>query len=63
MSDFYLFGVPGVAMVLVSLLAVVTCRQMSGTAFKWFWAGAALWTVAVALKVVFALLANQAVRW
>ena len=61
MSDIYLFGVPGVAMVLVSLIAVVTCRQMSGAAFKWFWAGAALWTVAVALKVVFALLANQAV--
>jgi hypothetical protein len=32
MPDFYLFGVPGVAMVLVSLLAVVTWRQMAGTA-------------------------------
>lgn len=61
MSDFYLFGAPGVAMVLVSLFAVVTWRQMPGTAFKWFWAGAALWTVAVVLKVVFSLLANQAV--
>ena len=60
MSDFHLFGVPGIGMVLVSWLAVVTWRRVSGAHFKWFWVGAALWTVAVVLKVAFALLANQA---
>src|SRR5947209_6478178 len=60
MSDFYLFGVPGLGMVFVSLLAVMVWRGVSRAEFKWFWAGAALWTVAVVSKVVFALLANQA---
>lgn len=59
-SDLYLFGVPGLGMLLVSVLAVVIWRRASGVEFRWFWAGAGLWTVAVALKVAFALLANKA---
>jgi excisionase family DNA binding protein len=60
MSDLYLFGVPGLGMILVSLLAVIVWRRASGAEFQWFWAGAGLWAVAVTLKVAFALLANQA---
>ncbi len=59
-SDEYLFGVPGLGMILVSVLAVIAWRRASGAEFRWFWAGAGLWTVAVALKVAFSLLANQA---
>jgi hypothetical protein len=59
-SDLYLFGAPGLGMVLVSVLAVVVWRRASGAEFRWFWAGAGLWAVAVALKVPFLLLANQA---
>lgn len=60
MTDLYLFGIPGLGMILVSLLAVIVWRRASGAEFKWFWAGAGLWAVAVTLKVAFALLANQA---
>ncbi len=59
-SDLYLFAVPGLGMLLVSVLAVVVWRRASGAEFKWFWAGAGLWAVAVALKVAFALFANRA---
>jgi hypothetical protein len=55
-----LFGVPGIGMILVSLLAVVVWRRASGAEFQWFWAGAGLWVAAVTLKVAFSLLANQA---
>jgi hypothetical protein len=55
-SDVFLFGVPGLGMILVSLLAVVVWRRASGSEFRWFWAGAA-----VSLKVAFSLLANQTV--
>ena len=58
-SDLYLFGVPGLGMTLVSVLAVVVWRLASGAKFRWFWAGVGLWAVAVALKVAFGLLANQ----
>jgi hypothetical protein len=47
-------------MILVSLLAVAFWRRASGAEFKWFWAGAGLWAVAVILKTAFALLANRA---
>ena len=60
MSDLYLFGVPGLGMIFVSLLAVIVWRRASGVEFQWFWAGAGLWAVAVTLKVAFALMASQA---
>jgi YhfC intramembrane metalloprotease len=60
MSDLYLFGVPGLGMILVSLLAVAFWRRASSVEFKWFLAGAGLWAVAVIFKAVFALLANRA---
>src|SRR4051812_29359426 len=59
-SDFYLFGVPGMGMILVSVLAVIVWRRASGADLLSFWAGAGLWAAAVALKVAFSLLVNQA---
>jgi hypothetical protein len=54
-----LFVIPGLGMLLVSVFAVVVWRWASGVELKWFWAGATLWAAAVALKVAFAVLANQ----
>jgi hypothetical protein len=48
-------------MILVAGAAVVFWRRVSGLQLKWFWVGAGLWTVAVALKVIGALLINGAV--
>ncbi|AGA28821.1 YhfC family glutamic-type intramembrane protease [Singulisphaera acidiphila] len=58
-SNLLLFGIPGLGMFLVSVLAIAVWRRASGAEFKWFWAGAGLWALAVALKVAFSLLANQ----
>ena len=58
-SHFYLFGVPGLGMLVVPVLALLAWQRASGVEFRWFWAGAGLWTVAVPLKVAFAVLANQ----
>jgi hypothetical protein len=48
-------------MMLVAVVAVVFWRRKSHAAFRWFWIGAGLWTVAVAVKVGVALLSNKAV--
>lgn len=61
MDPLIIWLTPGVGMVLVGVLAIVFWRRASGAAYRWFWVGAAVWTVAVALKLVFALLANAAV--
>jgi hypothetical protein len=51
----------GFGMIVVATVAVITWRRISHAAFRWFWIGAGLWTVAVAVKVVFALLTNAPV--
>ena len=43
---------------LVAVVAVVFWRRKSHAAFRWFWIGAGLWTVAVAVKVALALLCD-----
>ncbi len=53
--------VPGIGMVLVALAAVWYWRRVSGASARWFWVGAGLWTVAVLVKVVIALLTNPSV--
>jgi uncharacterized membrane protein YhfC len=40
---------------------VIYWRRVSGLQLRWFWTGAGLWTVAVILKTLCALLTNQAV--
>jgi hypothetical protein len=51
----------GVGMILVALSAAWYWRRVSGEPARWFWIGAALWTVAVLVKVVIALVSNPVV--
>lgn len=53
--------VPAVGMMIVASVAVIYWRRLSHLQFRWFWIGAGLWTVAVILKMVCALLTNAAV--
>jgi len=53
--------VPGLGMILVAAVAVIYWRRASGARFRWFWIGAGLWTVAVAVKVAAALATSAAV--
>ena len=39
--------------------AVIYWRRAAKLEFKWFWAGAALWAAAVALKIICAVLSNN----
>lgn len=48
-------------MVVVSIAAVLFWRRVSRLPFKWFWLGAGLWAVAVALKVPSSLLLGESV--
>ncbi len=48
-------------MMLVGVAAVIYWKRVSHVRLRWFWVGAGLWTVAVAVKVVCALASNAAV--
>jgi len=56
-----LYLVPGLGMILVAVVAVICWRRVSRVQWRWFWAGAGLWTIAVALKILCAILANERV--
>ena len=45
-------------MMLVGITAVVCWRLKTSLPFRWFWAGAGLWTVAVAIKFAIAIRSN-----
>lgn len=51
--------IPSVGMIIVAISAVIYWRRISKSPIRWFWLGAGLWTVAVALKGVSALLTNK----
>jgi uncharacterized membrane protein YhfC len=53
--------VPAVGMMAVAGGAVAWWQRKTGLPLAWFWRGAGLWTVAVILKMVCAVLTNQAV--
>jgi uncharacterized membrane protein YhfC len=53
--------VPALGMMVVAAVAVIYWRRKTHLEAKWFWAGAGIWTVAVVLKIVCALLTNAAV--
>jgi len=59
--DLLIYLVPGLGMMLVAVVAVVEWYRISGVQARWFWVGAGLWTIAVVLKLVCALLTNAAV--
>lgn len=48
-------------MIIVALIPVIYWRRAVKLQYRWFWLGAALWTVAVALKVVSSLILNSPV--
>ena len=50
--------IPAVGMMLVASAAVIYWRRLSGLQLRWFLTGTGLWTVAVILKVLCALLTN-----
>jgi hypothetical protein len=53
--------VSGSGMMLVAVIAAVFWWRFSRAQLRWFWVGAGLWTIAVALKIVCSLLTNAAV--
>jgi len=59
--DLLLALVSGLGMIVVAAAAVIYWRWVSHARFRWFWIGAGLWTVAVAVKVLAALATNAAV--
>jgi len=57
-SAFRLNLITGPAMILVALASVLYWRARSRALWCWFWVGAGVWAIGVALKVGCALLAN-----
>ena len=60
-AEHLLYLVPGLGMILVAAVAVVYWRRVSRVQWRWLWAGAGLWTIAVALKILCAILTNERV--
>ncbi len=61
MNNITISLIPATGMIIVAAAAVFYWRRLTMLQFKWFWAGAGLWIVAVILKLICALLANEAV--
>jgi hypothetical protein len=59
--DFFPLFASGFGMMIVAVAAVVLWRRIARVEFKWYWVGAGLWTVAVALKIGCAVLSNARV--
>src|SRR4051794_31922450 len=52
---------PGIGMVAIGCVSIWFWRRVSREPARWFWIGAALWAVAVALKVAIAVVSNATV--
>ncbi|MCI0335742.1 MAG: YhfC family intramembrane metalloprotease [Planctomycetes bacterium] len=57
----YWFLLTAAGMMLVAIAAIVYWRRLTHLPYRWFWLGAGLWFVAVAVKVVLAILTHEAV--
>jgi hypothetical protein len=57
-SEIRVFLLPAVGMMAVALAALVVWRLQSGAQWRWFWVGAGVWTVGVAMKFAFAIPLN-----
>ncbi len=55
----WLLLLTGPLMMLVALAFVVAWKRRTGVKLRWFWAGAGVWTVGVALKVAWAVALNE----
>jgi hypothetical protein len=53
--------IPACGMIIVAPILVIYWRRSVKLAYRWFWLGAGLWTVAVILKVVSSVLLNEPV--
>ena len=60
-SEKLILLLPGLGRILVAVLAVVFCYRTARPQARWFWIGAGLWKIAVALKLICAILTNAAV--
>jgi len=58
-SASFVLAVSGSLMILVGLIYVIGWKLLSGRALRWFWAGAGIWAVGVALKLLFAIALNK----
>jgi uncharacterized membrane protein YhfC len=58
-SRYLIFLFSPAAIVLVAVGGVLYWRRRSRAGWRWFWAGAAVWAVGVALKFAWALLLNE----
>ena len=59
MDNITLSIVNALGMMAIACGAVIYWRKAAKIQFKWFWAGAGLWGVAVALKIICAVLTNN----
>ncbi len=60
-NDLWPLFASGFGMMIVAVVAVVLWQRIARVQIRWYWVGAGLWTVAVAMKVVCALLSNAPV--
>lgn len=61
MNNVILSLIPATGMIMVAIAAVLFWHRFGKLQLRWYWVGAGLWTVAVALKFTCAFLANKAV--
>lgn len=57
-KDLWPLFASGIGMMTVAVVAVLVWRRIGRVQVRWYWVGAGLWTVAVALKILVALLSN-----
>jgi hypothetical protein len=60
-NDLWPLFASGFGMMIVAIVAVVLWQRIARLQIRWYWVGAGLWTVAVALNIVCALLSNKVV--
>jgi hypothetical protein len=57
-KDLWPLFASGFGMMIVAVVAVLLWWRIARVPIKWYWVGAGLWTVAVVLKIICALLGN-----
>jgi YhfC intramembrane metalloprotease len=60
-KDLWPLFASGFGMMLVAVVAVLSWWRIARVHARWYWVGAGLWTVAVVLKILCALLCNKVV--
>jgi hypothetical protein len=60
-KDLWPLFASGTGMMIVAVVAILLWWRIARVQVRWYWVGAGLWTVAVVLKVICALLSNKLV--